>query len=104
MRYLYTKRGNAQFGISGLKFETFLMGRTWHGTAMVGNSNLAQIALDRFPQIEEITRDEYDGIKKNETIGSPSFQTVACDPTRPVNAPPAAEPKTNASDLLLLGN
>jgi hypothetical protein len=109
MTYLYTKRGNAQWGINGLKFETFLTGRTWHGTAKIEDDNLAQIALDRFPQIEEVTKKEYDDIKKNETLGSSSFRIVPLDPTRPVHAQvvddvtPDVEP-VDASSLLMVGS
>ena len=106
MKYLHTRRGNAQFGISGLRFETFLVGRTWHGTAKVADHNLAQIALDRFPQITEVTEAEYKEIKKNEGLRSGSFQTVALDPTLPVHAQPVVDntPTSEpASDLLMIG-
>ena len=103
MRYLYTRRGNAQYGIRDLKFETFLVGRTWHGTASV-RDDIAQIAIDRFPeQIMELSAEDYENVKKNETASTASFQTVSYDPTRPVHAQPAPEPENKASELLMIG-
>lgn len=102
MAYIFTEKANAQFGVKGLKFETFLDGRTWKGFARVGDDT-AKVAL-AYPQITEITEEEYQNLKKNAKSETGVFVTSQMDATRPIHANHVvAEVGEAASDLLIVG-
>ena len=102
MKYLYTEKADGNFGIKKLQFTTHLQGRTWLGIAEAGDE-LAATAMEKFPlHIREITKEEYDELKKNVSSYS-DFSTIIQDPTLPVHAQPAEAEPVEADSLLMLG-
>ena len=100
MPYLYTERANANFGIKGLKFESHLRGRTWVGFAKA-NQAVADQAKS-YPQIKEITEEEYEQLKKNAKNRSREFVTSVVDPSKPIHAQSVVAEQQTAEELLMV--
>lgn len=108
MKYLFTKNATAQYQVPGLRFDPFLEGRLWIGVAQVGDE-VAEVATSRYGNIQVITEEQYNAVKKNGTKDSDSFRTVVHDPSRPLHAQHVEEvveevatSDANAIDLLLV--
>jgi hypothetical protein len=102
MPYIFTEKANAQFGIRGLKFETYLDGRTWKGFARVSDE-ISQQALV-YPQITEITESQYGDLKKNAKPSTGVFVNSQMDATKSISAQNVVvEVGESASDLLIVG-
>ncbi len=102
MAYLYTERANANFAVKGLRFDSYLQGRTWIGFASVAQP-IASAALS-YPQIKEISEEQFETLKKNKQSQSQASLTVSPDPTRPITAQPVAVEEQPAGDLLMVGD
>lgn len=107
MKYLFTKNATAQHRVPGLKFDPFLEGRSWIGVAQVSDE-VADAATSKYSNIQVITEEQFDFVKKNGTKDSTSFRTIIQDPTRVPHAQYADEVEVapqaekNAIDLLMV--
>ena len=100
MRYFKTTNASRPYRAGGLSFsfeQLDNIGGSWLGALALEESDASSLAAEKFPQVSEITEEEYSALKKKPLNPSASSFVLQAPPARSAQVPAQVVPSAENS-------